>query len=264
MKKRIIRQLIILCLLPAPARAQINPPGLGRTHTSAWLAFAVQQDLDTISGRGWKSVTYFGIGRKSNPDSHNPVENPGIIILNQEFKNHFHRNWEYSLALSYRHQDEYKSSPPYEHDEPRFKQELRIYSRFSYLYNGSFMNITPTIRQEFRKFFNPDFTNYSENIQLRTRFRIKFDFPLTGDGRHHLLLFSEQLFSTSQELPSKKWSAYKYTDSRFAVYYSLSPKNTSLTFNFGYMNNLAGTVSPYSGNYFAMDITWKNPLQLIR
>lgn len=254
--------LPVLLLVQETLLAQINPPALGKTNTSAWFAVAVQQDLDTIKNKGWKSVSYIGAGRISNPDSYNPIKNPGIFIVNQEFKNQFRKNWEYSLALSYRHQDEYKSNPPYEHDQPNFKQEFRIYGRLSYSFGNSFVILTPTVRQEFRKFFNPDFTNYPENLQLRTRFRIKFDFPLSDNGRNHLLLFSEQLFSTSQDLNSKNWSQFKYTDSRFALYYSMSPGNSDFTINVGYMNNLVGTKSPYSGSYIAMDFTWKNPFRL--
>src|SRR5699024_1159977 len=71
---------------------QIIPPGMGKTHSASWLAFGVEQELDTIEDGGWKSVTYLGLGRMSNSGSHNPVHLPGIFVVNQEFYNRFHRH----------------------------------------------------------------------------------------------------------------------------------------------------------------------------
>lgn len=246
-------------LFSSPSSSQIVPAGLGKTNLNSWIAFGVKQDLGNKKDGGWSSVTYAGIGRISNQNSHNLFRYSGIFILNQEFYNRFYSNWEYSLALSYRKQDIYLKEAPYNHADPPFKNELRFYIRFSYLWKTNFMEITPTIRQEISKYYTPAWSDFSENLRLRTRFRLKFNIPLTPEKDHRLILFSEQLFSTSQNVSNRKWSPFEYADSRFSLYYSLSPQNTPVTFNFGYMLNWVNDSPDYTGHYFAIDAILNNP-----
>lgn len=257
MKKRaLILAGVIACQF---ASSQIIPPGLGKTNAASWLAFGIQQDLDTIKGKGWESTTYIGLGRMSSPDNDNPIEKPAIFIFNQEFKNRFQKNWEYSLAFSYRRQDEYASVAPYEHESPSIKQEFRFYGRFSYIAKTGILEITPTFRQEVQKYFNPDFSPYSESLKLRSRFRLKLSFQITPDKTHRIILYSEQLFSTSLMKDPEYWTKFGYKDSRFAAYYSFSPKKIPWTFNLGYMNNLMGNKKPASAHYIGLDLILKNP-----
>lgn len=254
-----MRKLLFLgaFLFPLLGLTQIVPPGLGKTPMAGWVAFGVQHKMDTIKNGGWTSSSYVGIGRKSNPDSYNLLEKPSIFILNQEFKHRFYSNWEYILAVSYRTQFNHADVEPFEKLDPAFKQEFRFYGRLYYVFKTDFVNITPTFRPEFRKFFTPNFRNYTENMQIRTRFRIKLDFPLTKDKNHRLILLSEQLLSTSQSNETRKFSKYKYGDSRFSIYYSTSLKNAPFTLNIGYMNNLIGTKNPFPAHHIAFDIVLK-------
>jgi hypothetical protein len=238
--------------------AQITPPGLGKTPASLWLAVALQQELDTIKNKGWQSTTYLGYARISNPNTFNPLDKPGIFILNQEFAHQFHKNLQYTLALSYRRQHEYSSTAPYYHDNPDIMQEFRFYTRFSYSYKAKYIKLTPTLRQDFRKFFTPDFQNYSDNWQIRTRFRLQLAVNLDTKNMHKIIINSEQLFSSTQNLSTKKWNGYKYRDSRFSLFYAYSPKTMPCTFNIGYMNNLIGTTKLFDGHYFSLDVTFKN------
>ncbi len=43
------------------------------------------------------------------------------------------------------------------------------------------------------------------------------------------------------------------------LYYSVSPKNSPVMINLGYMNNLVGGIYPYNASYIALDIILKNP-----
>lgn len=117
--------------------SQISPPGEGKAHTANWFAFGNRQELSTTHGRGWQSMSYIGIGRKSNPDNYDLFYKSAILVVNQEFYHQFHSVWQTSFALSYRRQDEYLDNKPYEHDNPKLKQEFRLYGRFSYIFSTS-------------------------------------------------------------------------------------------------------------------------------
>ncbi len=242
--------------------AQINPPGLGKTNLASWFAIGIRQELDTIEGKGWQSMSYIGAARKSTPDNHNLFMQPAILIVNQEFHHQFHHNWQYSIAASYRRQQEYLKTAPYELDSPKLKQEFRIYSRLSYIFKVSRIKITPTIRQEIRKFCSSDFKPVSEDWQFRSRIRIQLSINLDARKIHRLIASSEQLFSISKKSKPKQWTDFNYRESRFSIYYSFSPQNLPLIFNFGYMNNLVGNKNPYCGHYLAFDVIVENPFKL--
>lgn len=261
MKKHFIIILFFYLLSPNTF-SQISPPGLGKTQIANWFALGLRQELDTIEGKGWQSMSYIGIGRKSNPDNYNPFYKPGIFVVNQEFYHQFHKNWQYSLALSYRRQDEYLDTSPYEHDNPRQKQEFRLYSRISYIFSTPRIKLVPLFRQEFRKFYAPDFRNSAEDFQLRSRFRLQLTVNLDRKKRHRLIVNSEQLFSISKKNTPDTWTDFNYRESRFSLYYSYSPTTLPLVFNLGYMNNLIGQKNPHDAHYVAFDIVIKNPFKL--
>lgn len=207
-------------------------------------------------------MSYIGVGRKSNPDNYDPFYKPAILVINQEFYHQFHRTWQYSLALSYRRQDEYLDNAPYEHNNPKLKQEFRLYGRFSYIFSTSRIKLVPTFRQEFRKFYSPDFQNINENFQFRSRFRLQLTANLDSKKRHRLIASSEQLFSISKENTPDTWTEFNYRESRFSLYYSYSPKTVPFIFSVGYMNNLVGQKNPYDVHYLAFDIVIENPFKL--
>lgn len=255
--------LTVLILYQQITFGQINPPGLGKANTASWFAVGIKQELDTIAGKGWQSMSYVGFGQKSNPDNHDPFFKPAIFIINQEFYHQFHKTWQYSFALSYRRQNEYAENPPYEHEDPKIKQEFRTYGRFSYIFQTPGIKLTPTFRQEFRKFYSPGFTNTTENFQLRSRFRLQLAINLDRDKMHKLIASSEQLFSISKQNTQENWTDFDYRESRFSLYYSISPKEIPLTLNIGYMNNLVGKKKPYDVHHFGFDIIIENPFDKI-
>lgn len=262
MKSFLALSYLILILFANNCLAQISPPGEGIARTADWFAFGVRQKLDTIDGKGWQSISYIGLGRKSNPDNYNPLFKPAILVTNQEFYHQFHNNWQYSLALSYRRQDEYLNNKPYYHDSPKLKQEFRLYSRFSYIFSTSQIKLTPTLRQEFRKFCSPSFRNMDEDFQYRSRFRLQLTAALDRKKEHRVMISSEQLFSLSKENSPDKWTDFHYRESRFSVYYSYSPKTAPLTLSIGYMNNLVGKKKLYDVHYIAFDLVIENPFKI--
>jgi hypothetical protein len=207
-------------------------------------------------------MTYVGLGRKSNPDNYNPLFKPAIFVINQEFYHQFHSRWQYSVALSYRRQNQYTDDPPYKFDNPKLEQEFRLYGRLSYIFKTSRLKLIPTYRQEFRKFYSPDFKSVEENFQLRSRFRLQLTVNLDARKIHRLIASSELLFSISKETKPGTWTNFAYRESRFSLYYSLSPKSLPFILNLGYMNNLVGTKNNYDVHYLAVDIIIENPFKL--
>lgn len=249
--------VFFLLFLPVFASGQIIPPGLGDVDAGSWMALGLKQNMGKENS-GWTSSTYIGAGRKSTPDRKNPFEKHAILVLNQEFYHRFHSRWEYSIAASYRRQDLYKEDAPATHDDPRFKQEMRLYGRMSYLLNISALEITPTFRQEVMKYYTPDFSDFSESMRIRSRFRIKLSFPFDTAKVHRLSLYSEQLFSMSQSGISGDWGPFQYSDSRFAAYYTFSPRQAPFSVNIGYMCNVAERRSDNTGHYVGVDLILKN------
>jgi hypothetical protein len=249
--------LTFLVVFVRQSFAQISPPGEGKARTADWFALGIRQKLDTTEGRGWQSMSYIGLGRKSNPDNYNPFFKHEIFVMNQEFYHQLPNAWQYSFALSYRRQDEYSDRPPYEHEYPGLIQEFRLYGRLSYTFYHSRFKLTPTFRQEVRNFYTVNFENTDEIVQMRSRVRLQLTAGLDRDNIHRLMASSEQLFAVSKEQAPAHWTAFNYRESRFSLYYSYSPK--TITFSVGYMNNLVGAKKPYDVHYIALDIVIENP-----
>lgn len=238
--------------------AQLSPPGLGKAKTASWFAFGIKQSLDSLEHK--VSTTYVGLGYKSDPDNNNPSTNMAILVLNEEISNRYHQNWEYSYALSYRRSNLYDSSAPYEELNPAIEQEFRVYGRYSYITGNNGFKWKNTIRQEFRKFYNPDFTNTDENFQLRTRLKTQLNVDLGTQNIHHIIVSAEALFAISKEnYPKSDWSKFSYKESRLGLYYSITPQNIPFTFDLGYMHNIIGKSDVINVNYVALDVVWRNP-----
>lgn len=181
--------------------------------------------------------------------------------MNQEFYNHYAERWQYSYALSYRREQVYEAQPPYGEATPSAEQEFRVYGRYSYILPGRRLKFTNTLRQEFRKFFTPDFGAAEENFQLRTRYKTQLAVSLDAGGVHKIIGTAEALFAISRlHEPQPAWTAFAYKESRFNLYYSLSPKSIPFTFDLGYMNNLIGTGhNTVDVPYLALDVVWERP-----
>lgn len=252
--------VLTMSVLSINLSAQVVPPALGDIPASSWMAFGIKQKLNPDKKLGWLSDTYFGTGRISNKGDFNPFQKHGIFILNQEFYHQFHKDWEYSLALSYRNQRRYEKEAPYELADPKYRQEFRFYTRFSYKFKYRQFEWTPTVRNELMKYTNPDWSNFAENIRYRLRLRMKFSYALDAAKQHKLSLYSEQLFYTSWMNDGSR-RKFNYSDSRFSFFYSYTFKDVPLTLDIGYMNNLMGIQKAKSGHYFAFDIIWKDPFR---
>lgn len=240
---------------------QISPPGLGEAETASWFAFAIRQNLDSLKQK--QSVSYFGVGRISDPDNFNPYYKPAIIVLNQEFYHQFARHWQYSFAFSYRRQHEYEDYPPYKEEDPAVKQEFRLYGRLSYLLKGSRYKLVATYRQELRMFYAPHFIPSDEHIQLRSRFRVQGALALNEKKTHQLVASAEALFSISRKRDiAGQWTRFGYHESRFCFYYSFAPPHQPFIFDIGYMNNLLGNEIAHSVHYIALDAIWENPFKV--
>lgn len=251
---------ILIVIAMHSSFAQLSPPGLGKAKTASWFAFGLKQSLDSM--KRMESTTYIGMGRKSGLDESNPMSNFAILVINEEISNHFREHWIFSYALSYRRSNLFEPFAPYEDLNPAIEQEFRAYSRFSYVTGNDGIQWKNTMRQEFRKFYNSDFSNPDETFQLRTRFKTQLNIDLGTQKIHQIIGSAEILFSISKEnYPENKWSKFGYKESRFGLYYSLSPRDIPFVFDFGYIHNIIGRSDVVDVNYIALDIIWKNPFK---
>ena len=245
------------------ANAQIAPPGLGETNTASWLAFGVRQALD--SANKIQSFSFVGVGRKSGPESNNPLKYQGIFVLNQEFYHKFHKHWQYSLAVSYRNQAEYIYEESLGTTPSTRKKELRLYGRYIYQLQVRNVKFAAAFRQEFRSFYDPNFQQDVDRYQLRSRFQLQTTITLDENKTHRLIASAELLFASTQStIPETHWSTFGYKETRFCFYYSFDPKNASFIYSIGYMNYLTGQIHAKSASYIAMDVIWENPFKAFK
>jgi hypothetical protein len=233
--------------------AQFTPAGLGDTNDASWFALGLKQKLN--SSGSIVSATHLGMGRISNPDNFNLVQNSSIYVVNEEISNHFTDHWKYSGALSYRWQNEYETTAPYNLDSENARQEFRVYGRIFYLNSFKNINYSFSFRPEMRYFYDRNFNTYTEDRQFRTRFRGKMSIGLNELKTHKLITSAEFLFSTTRD---SSWSKYEYKEARFAIYYAITIPKLNTTFNFGYMNNFLGKADLKDVHYLAFDIELKN------
>lgn len=257
MKNKIGVLVFIALMGKITSVAQISPPGLGRARTANWLALGLRNRLN--KNNTWQSLSYVGLGRKSSPTDFDPLLKQAIWVFNQEFYHQFSRHSQYSFALSYRRQDQYMDDAPYKHDQPAVEQEFRLYGRIYYTIPIHRFKLTGVYRQEFRKFYGPDFAAVEEDFQLRSRFRIQLSTDLNKSKTQKLTLSSENIFSASKESGGNNWTNFQYKESRFSLYYTVSLKKLPVTVDVGYMNNLIGASALQDIHYFALDVIVNNP-----
>ncbi|ASW73531.1 DUF2490 domain-containing protein [Chryseobacterium piperi] len=240
--------------------AQISPPGLGEANTAFWGAFGVRRQLDSLGTK--EALSYIAIGRKSEPDNDNLLSKQAIVVLNHEVYHSFTPHQQYSYAFSYRRQPQYNEVSPYEKEG--LEQEFRIYGRYAYTFNlGERWKLKNTVRQEFRKFFDPDFHQVEENLQLRTRLKSQITYTLSSENHQKLALSVEGLFSASYlNEPDPEWTPFGYREMRIAAYYMFRIPNSPFTVDIGYMDDLIrGSESIHKGgvHYIAADLIWDLP-----
>lgn len=255
MKRNLFCALLLtsFCLSPHFTFSQFSPPGLGRINTAGWFAVGAKQDLSTE--KKITSTTYLGIGRTSNPSNYNPFERSTIYVINEEVANQFSKRWKYSGALSYRWQNRYKSTVPFELDTPSGRQELRIYGRLSYLTTLGIVHFSFTYRPEMRLFYNPDFTHFEESEEFRSRLSSKASLNINSSKTQKIITSIELLFAADK---TEYWGTWSYRESRFCFYYSLTLPKQNVTLNMGYMNDLIGRQDAKDAHYLAMDILVTN------
>ncbi|WP_159800945.1 DUF2490 domain-containing protein [Flavobacterium sp. MK4S-17] len=234
--------------------AQITPPGMGHTQTASWLAFGVKQKLDDKNSLN----AYIGAGRISTPGSLNPFKKHSALVINAEIGHKFSKGWKYGYSLSYRQQNKYDDRELYPASHPSFIREARLYGKLSHTLEGTVFKYAFTLRQEARAFFTPDFHAAGEDAQLRTRIKAAATIPLRDDNSDKLTGTAESLFTLGHEQQAG-WDNYKYSESRFSLYYSHNLKNLPVIIDAGYINILKGHGNDTSdSSYIAMDIIVKD------
>ncbi|UUC47294.1 DUF2490 domain-containing protein [Flavobacterium cerinum] len=238
--------------------AQLSPPGLGKARSAFWSAFGIKQKLDSLGKK--ETMTYFGLGQKSDPDNYNAFDDQAILVLNHERYHNFKLNQQYSYAVSYRRQNNYESQSPYRSEG--VEQEFRVYGRYSYTLDlANQWKWKNTIRQEFRKFYTADFRPADENFQFRTRLKTQLVYHFPSKNKQALALSAEGLFAISKYNTNEKESKFGYKETRLGLYYLFQIPKTPLSMDIGYVNNrIKGYRAAKSGvHYLAVDLIWTIP-----
>lgn len=235
--------------------SQISSPSIGETNLAAWFALGIRQDLDTIDKK--ESMTYVGFGRSSQPDNYRILQRPTVFVVNQEYYQKFGKSWQYSVALSYYRDKQYKKEFPFQLSSPSVQQEIRAYGRIGYFLNFSVFKLTLSFREEFRNFFNQKFGAMNKNLELRSRLRLQLRYKIDPKKIHQIELGLEALGRTQHYLSTNKWKPFEYSETDLYLYYSYSPTKIPFTFDFGYMNYISPKFR--STQYFGFDIVWNNP-----
>lgn len=256
--KLIITGLFLMTVMRI--RAQISSPGLGSDlNVCSWYAIGMREDLDTSANK--RLLTYVGFGRESKPIDNNPVERPAIFVLNQEFYQKFKKHWQYSVALSFRRQNEFQEIAPYETADPGFKNEFRLYGRYMFLHRVKRQKFAAILRQEYRRFYDPHFKSWSEDLQLRTRLKGQYVINLKSDKTHVLTFVAELLFKLSHYQTPDKWSEFAYDEARLTAFYTFSPPEGTLMYSIGYMDDLTDFKNI---SYITLDIVIKDPFSQLK
>lgn len=253
-----MRTLVLLFILSGcGAFGQLTPPGLGsNSKMNAWFAIGLDQKLDS-AGR-FSSMTYFGLAGQSTVDDINVFDRLGIFVLNEEVKFRFKLGWSVSLAASYRHQNEFQKTYPYLAVEDQFKQEFRLYSRITKTWKKGWI---PSIafRQEYRKFYDPEFRDWEVSSALRSRLKLQSEFNLTSAKRLRATIACEFLFSTEFKEESQEWQHFQYGETRLSAIVSYYTKDGRTSYSVGYMNDLLHVpAGEKSIHYISLGIVFKN------
>lgn len=232
---------------------QLTPPGLGsNSKMNLWFAVGLEQQLDS-AGR-FRSMTYMGIAGQSTVDNSNVFDRLGILVVNEEVKFAFKPTWSVSLAASYRHQNEYEKVSPYLAAEDKFKQEFRLYSRITKSWKKKWIP-SVTFRQEYRRFYNPEFREWKVSTAFRSRLKFQSQFALSRNERLELIAGCEFLFSTEFEEETQQWEHFEYGETRLSAVFTYKSKDEKWTYGIGYMDDLLHVdAGEKSVNYITLSI----------
>lgn len=250
---------LITLLTSAAVFGQLTPPGLGsNSNMNLWFALGLDQQLD--SAGKFSSMTYVGVAGQSNVDNNNVFERFGILVLNEEVKFKFKPTWSVSLAASYRHQNEYEKVSPYLAAEDKFKQEFRVYSRITKSWKKKWI---PSIafRQEYRKFYNPEFRDWKISSAFRSRLKFQSEIALTPNRRLSVIAGCEFLFSTEFQEKTQQWKHFEYGETRLSAVLTYKSQNGKWMYGIGYMDDLLHVdAGEKSVNYITVSLILNNIL----
>lgn len=229
--------ILVLMFNFSSSFAQLTPPGLGaNSRINGWFAVGFNQKLDS-AGR-FTSMSYLGIDGQSVMNRYNVFDRLGIFVVNEEVKYRMKNNWNTSLAVSYRQQNVFEDNPTSVLPElSHFKREFRVYGRIGKTWNLSWKP-SVTLRQEWRKFYTPEFQDWKISSAFRTRLKFQSEINLTRSKRLKAILGAEFLFATEFLESKKEWGNFNYSESRLSAFLSFSSKNKAVSYNLGVMDDI--------------------------
>ena len=241
--------LSILLIPFCNLQGQITPPGMGETNTASWVAVGTLHHLD--KSEKISLLNYLGLGSISEMSSMNPFHRVAIYVVSNELKYKFNKNWNAAIGTNYHWQNIAVKSDAYSSDGLTGKQEIRIFTKLSYVYNKQAIKCTVTVRPEYRSFYNPDFSSYTEVNQFRLRLKGASSIPLNAQKTQKLIVGVEFLGASSKHL---NWEAFQFKDCRMSIYYSLTFPESNIKLDIGYMNDLSSKGNIKDASYLGLNL----------
>ncbi|WP_207435593.1 DUF2490 domain-containing protein [Sabulibacter ruber] len=243
---------ILFILLISSAHAQISPPGVGSTKGVSWGAIGLTQHL----GTRWVSSTYVGVARESDPDNWALFKKQGLLVLNEEISYGVNSHWQFSVAGSFRRQNEYSSEPPYEREDPAHKKEVRFYSRLQYKHQLKRVAITYTFRPEWRSFYQSSETPLATPKEIRIRLKAQASIPL-NQAHSNFLIGGNEVLTVTDKTKENTWSAYHFTEDRLSLYFRHVFAHSPLSVDLGLMEQFKP--HGHKTSYLAFDVQLQDP-----
>jgi hypothetical protein len=260
-------RLFIICgfLGIGLAKAQLTPPGLDGAKTVGWVAVGFSQ---TLSQR-WSTTVYAGTSTQSSLDNYAFWQKPAISVLNQEWAYQFAQRWQLVLGGSFRFQDLYEETPPYEPKQPAARNEIRAYTRLFFRHTqGSKLSWAHSFRPEYRLFYTPNWQPWPNPFQIRLRWKSQLTYPLNGTNTTQFIAANEVLTTLDRirdvSSQSLQWGDYRLSEDRLSMFIRRVLKKPALNVDFGLMHQFWWDATSQKfryTTYFSVDFLFRNPFK---
>lgn len=249
--------LFIALLFAAAGQAQIGPPGMGDVRWASWGAMGITQRLDTAGHNTWTG--YLGHGRRRTMQHEQPWGAPAILVIDQQLSHRFHEHWHGALGLSYRQQEQYGTGDNGSDPAPGMKQECRVHARAIHKFRSGHWRSSLTLRQEFRLFYDPAFAPWTEDEELRTRFKLQAERGFGRNEAHAVVVSMEHLFATDHTRSApQEWTPLGYRECRAGAYF-VERGHGIWELALGGMCDFVRSAHPLAGSYLVASVVLRDP-----
>ncbi len=249
-------------ILANTGMAQITPPGVDGSRLVGWAALGFTQEINSKLAL----ASYVGTSTQSSPGDYNFLKKPAISIINQEVSYQFTPHWQAVLAGSLRSQSLYEQEAPYELKNPGIRRELRTYARVLFRHSQGKTTWVHSFRPEYRRFYTTDWQDWATPLQVRFRLQSQLTVPL-NPAKTTLFVVANELLSVidKRDVPSSvesRWSGYRLTEDRLALFIRYLLPKPDLWVDTGFMNQFRWDAAKQTIQYIpylSIDLVFRDP-----